>query len=199
MKAEMYYEIYGISGILKLCIYYVRTHFFYNHVKLIRFPIEIRGKEFIDFGQRLTTGKYCRIEAWSYYSRNKLISFGEGVEIGDFVHISAVNRVRIGNNVLIASKVYISDINHGNYSAGPYNFELSPKRQPLSFKPVEIEDNVWIGESVCVMPGVVIGRGSVIGAMSCVTKSIPPYSIAVGNPAKIIKKLDLKDGLWKRI
>lgn len=195
----MYYDIYGVIGVFKLCAFYIRTHLFFKHVKLIRFPIEIRGKKFIDFGRKLTTGKCCRIEAWPYYNKSKLISLGEGVEIGDFVHISAVNKVVIGNNVLIASKVYISDINHGNYSSGIYDFTLIPKKQPLSFNPVEIEDNVWIGENVCVMPGVVIGRGSVVGAMSCVTKSIPPYSMAVGNPAKVIKKLDLEDGIWKTI
>ena len=53
---------------------------------------------------------------------------------------------------------------------------------------VVIEDNVWLGDNVCVLPGVTIGKGSVIGANSVVTHSIPPYSIAVGTPAKIVLK-----------
>ena len=53
--------------------------------------------------------------------------------------------------------------------------------------PVIIEDDVWIGARVCILPGVVIGKGSVIGACAVVSKSIPPYSVAVGNPAKVVK------------
>lgn len=58
----------------------------------------------------------------------------------------------------------------------------------MDYKPIVIEDDVWIAARVNVMAGVTIGKGSVIGAGSVVTKDIPPYSIAVGTPAKVIKK-----------
>jgi lipopolysaccharide O-acetyltransferase len=100
--------------------------------------------------------------------------------------------------VLIASKVFISDINHGCYSGLPQDSPFSkPNDRELSTKPVLIEENVWIGENVCVMPGVTIGFGTIIGAGSVVTKSIPAYSIAVGNPAKVIKKYNLLNKIWE--
>lgn len=54
-------------------------------------------------------------------------------------------------------------------------------------KPVIIEDNVWIGARVCILPGVTIGEGSVIGACAVVPKSVPPYSVVIGNPARVVK------------
>jgi acetyltransferase-like isoleucine patch superfamily enzyme len=63
-------------------------------------------------------------------------------------------------------------------------------------KPIIIEDNVWIGESVSILPGVRIGRGSVIGSNSVVTRSVPAYSIAAGCPAKTIKKYDRTSNAW---
>jgi lipopolysaccharide O-acetyltransferase len=64
---------------------------------------------------------------------------------------------------------------------------------------VVIGDNVWIGESVCVLPGVSIGEGCIIGALSVVTKSIPAYSIAVGSPARVVKQFDFEQNKWKKI
>lgn len=61
------------------------------------------------------------------------------------------------------------------------------KQGMTEIRPVHIEDDVWIGARVCILPGVTIGKGSVIGACAVVSKSIPPYSVAVGNPAKVVK------------
>jgi lipopolysaccharide O-acetyltransferase len=58
---------------------------------------------------------------------------------------------------------------------------------------------VWIGESVCILPGVRIGSGSIVGAGSVVTKSIPKDSIAVGNPARVVKVYDRQIGLWRKL
>ena len=108
--------------------------------------------------------------------------------------------MEIGNHVLIASRVFISDINHGNFREGEmFDLSVSPEKQTLFFDPVRIEDNVWIGESVCILPGVTIGKHSVVGALSCVTKSIPPYSIAVGNPARVVKQYNFQTCSWERV
>ncbi|WP_279145834.1 DapH/DapD/GlmU-related protein, partial [Clostridium tyrobutyricum] len=64
-------------------------------------------------------------------------------------------------------------------------------------KEVVIEDDVWIGEMVCILPGVRIGKGSIIGAGAIVTKNIPKYSIAVGNPAKVVKNYNFNDKVWR--
>jgi len=124
-----------------------------------------------------------------------------GFEINDYVHIGAINSVTIGNNVLIASKVFISDHNHGFYGIdGKHDHpDTIPKDRELSCAPVVIGDNVWIGEFVSVLPGVTIGDGSIIGSMSVVTKNIPPYSIAIGSPAKVIKQFDATTKTWLRI
>ncbi|KAA6328149.1 putative acetyltransferase [termite gut metagenome] len=201
MTLKTYFKIYGLIGIIKLAVNYIRTKIFHKEILLVRFPIEVRGKRQIEWGTRLTTGVRCRIEAFPYRHSSKLIKFGTRVEIGDFVHIAALENVIIGNHVLIGSKVYISDIQHGSYigNKGDSNPEEIPRNRKLSCKPVEIQDNVWIGESVSVMPGVTIGKSSIIGANSVVTKSIPAYSIAVGNPAKVIKQYDFVIGKWVKI
>jgi len=113
------------------------------------------------------------------------------------VHIAAGEKVVIGNDVLIASRVFISDLNHGSYSGEEQDSPLTKPNERLLFtKPVHIKDNVWIGENVCILPGVTIGRGCVIGSMSVVTKSIPDYSIAVGIPAKVVKQYDFETNRW---
>jgi len=162
----------------------------------------MRGRKYISLGRGLTTGRYCRIEAYpdddlSDASDARVI-IGEGVQINDFVHITGVSRVSIGNGVLIASRVFISDSDHGVYggSGGHSSPDIPPALRPVTAKPVIIEDNVWIGENVSVLSGVTIGKGSVIGTGSVVTKDIPAYSIAVGIPAYVIKKYDFKSEKW---
>jgi lipopolysaccharide O-acetyltransferase len=143
----------------------------------------------------------CRIEAHPPDNYKDLcIIFGENVEINDYVHIAAHKRIEIGNNVLIAGKIFITDLNHGSYGKNDIHDspEILPNDRQLSAEPVIIEDNVWIGEFVSILPGVRIGKGSIIGTMSVVSKSIPEYCIAAGSPAKIIKRYDFNLGKWIR-
>ena len=196
------YVIYGFLGIIRMFYYLIKTKLFFPKSRLIRSPIEIRGKRFIDFGSNLTTGTGCRIEAFPFYSKNILIKFGDNVEINDYVHIASISSVVLGNNVLVASKVYISDIQHGCYSGEDQEHSspnLMPNDRPLTSKPINIEDNVWLGESVSVMPGVTIGKGTIIGANSVVSKSLPANVIAVGSPAKPIKKFNFETHKWEKI
>ena len=108
-----------------------------------------------------------------------VLKFGNNVQINDYVHIGAVENITIGNNVLIASKVFITDHNHGCYNGEIQDTpdSIVMKRKIYS-NPVFIEDNVWLGEFVCILPGVKIGKNSIIGSMSVVTKNIPENSIA---------------------
>ena len=114
------------------------------------------------------------------------------VFIGDncfFNHNTILNggkekaKLIIGNNVQTGPNVSIYAYNHHFSSV-----EMSIMSQGYDDFNVIIEDDVWIGAHSVVLPGVTIGRGSVIGAGSVVTKNIPQYSIAVGNPARVIKK-----------
>ena len=168
--------------------------------RLIRFPFDLRGKRYIDFGLGLTTGVGCRIEAFSDDGQ-KTMKFGRNVQLNDYVHISSMKQVVIGDNVLIAGKVYISDNAHGYY--GGTREDTSPDIIPIERKydisSVIIEENTWIGENVVVLPNTVIGRGSVIGANSVVKGYIPPYSIAVGAIAKVIKKYNFETQKWEKI
>lgn len=195
------FETYGFWGMIKMFWFLIHTKVQFPHSRMIRLPIDIRGKKFIDFGTNLTTGKGCRIEAFPFFEEKIMIQFGDYVEINDYVHIAAASSVNIGNNVLIASKVYISDIDHGIYSGNlPHdNPSNPPGNRALSAKPVVIEENVWIGESVSILSGVVIGKGSIIGANSVVTKSIPEGVIAVGVPAKPIKRYCSNTKSWELI
>ncbi|HZK12028.1 MAG TPA: DapH/DapD/GlmU-related protein [Atribacterota bacterium] len=182
---------YSFFGIIRLFNDLLYTKLFFPTSRLIRRPFYIRGKKYINLGSQLTTGVGCRLDAFPKSSK-VCIQFGQDVQINDYVHIGAIDSIYIGNNVLIASKVFITDHNHGLY--GHLGIHSHPDTPPvlreLSIAPVIIEDNVWIGEFVSILLGVTIGKGSVIGTMSVVTKSIPPYSIAVGSPAKVIKRFD---------
>lgn len=188
---------YTLSSFFILAYQTLLTRLFYPSSRLIRRPFYIRGKQYIDLGHNLTTGVGCRIDAFQKESK-KVIKIGTDVQFNDYVHIGAIESVVIGNRVLIASKVFITDHNHGSYGMNNNHSDplIPPLLRDLSSAPVVIEDDVWIGEFVAILPGVTIGKGSIIGAMSVVTKNIPEYSIAIGNPAKVIKRYDFERCKW---
>lgn len=191
---------YNFFGKLKVLFSFLYTKLFHSKARLIRLPFDFRNGKFIDLGNGITTGIGCRLEA--YPSGGEIVMrFGDNVQMNDYVHITAMNEVRIGNNVLLASKIYISDCTHGSY-AGDEN-DSSPLSIPIdrnySIKSVIIEDNVWLGEFVSVLPGVTIGKGTIVGANSVVSKSLPANVIAVGAPAKPIKMYNFETERWDKI
>jgi lipopolysaccharide O-acetyltransferase len=164
----------------------------------------IIGLSNIKLGKNFTAGKHLWIESVLSHRNNQynpLLVIKDNVSVSDFVHIGATNYIEIGNNVLLASNIYISDHNHGFYSGTSHSLPTeAPNYREVSCNcRTIIEDNVWIGEMVCVLPGVRIGHGSVIGAGSIVTKDIPENCIAVGNPARVIKKYDFTCNQWLEI
>jgi acetyltransferase-like isoleucine patch superfamily enzyme len=189
---------YGLLGCLRLFFSLIYTKLFFKNARLIRLPFDIRNRKHIEIGDGLTAGFGCRIEAFPQKNEGgKILMFGANVEMNDYVHIAAGEKIIIGNDVLIASKVFISDLNHGSYKGKECDSPLSiPNSRRLSTEPVIINDNVWLGEGVCVMAGVTIGVGCIIGASSVVTKNIPDYCIAVGSPAKVIKQFDFDKKEW---
>ena len=163
---------------------------------------QIVGLKFITIGASFRAGAQFRLEAFSKYGVQAFsprVVIKDNVEIHDFVHIGATNYVEIGNDVLVASKVYISDHNHGFYSGDDQSDpEIPPAQRPIDCeRRVIIEDKVWLGEFVSVLPGVTIGRGSIIGANSVVTRDIPPFCIAVGSPARVVKRYDPVGKRWE--
>jgi lipopolysaccharide O-acetyltransferase len=191
---------YNFFQKIQLIYFVIRTKIICRKVRLIRFPIELRGKKYIDFGSNLTTGVGCRLDAFSE-TKEKTVRFGMNVQINDYVHICAMQQVSIGNNVLMASHIYISDNSHGSYKGNTEDTspDIAPINRSYYKSPVMIEDNVWIGEGVVVLPGVRIGKSAIIGANAVVTKNIPDYCIAIGNPAKIIKKYNSETKHWEKI
>lgn len=115
-----------------------------------------------------------------------------GSRIGDFAHIYATNEIVIEENVLTANFVYISDTNH-EYS----DINLPILKQPIRNSKVRIGEGSWLGEHVSVC-GASIGKHCIIGANSVVTKDIPDYCVAVGTPAKIIKRYCFDENKWKK-
>ena len=155
-------------------------------------PLIYMGLNNVSIGNNFRAGERLKLRTfnnWEGKTYTPSIVIGDNVNIETDCHISAINKVSIGNNVLIASFVYISDHTHGNVNELGTPI-LPPLERPLFSKgPIIIEDDVWVGEKVSVMAGVHIGRGAIIGANSVVTKDIPAYAIAVGSPAKVIKIL----------
>lgn len=151
----------------------------------------VLGHRHIRLAGRFVALARNRIEAIDRHGNQRFtpqLLIGDDVSMEYDCHIGCVNEVRIGSRVLMASRVYISDHAHGGTTAE--DIALPPNARPvLSRGPVVIEDEVWLGEGVAVMPGVRIGRSSIIGANSVVTRDIPAYSVAVGAPAKVIKRL----------
>lgn len=98
-------------------------------------------------------------------------------------------KVSIGNNCFIAPNVSILTAGH------PIHFEIRNQEYEYAF-PITIEDNVWLGANVVINPNVTIGENSVIGSGSVVTKNIPPNSVAVGNPCKVIKQITDEDKMF---
>ncbi|MBA6326356.1 acetyltransferase [Colwellia sp. MB02u-6] len=186
---------YNIYSIFNLCMSMIYTKIFHHDAKLIRLPVVIRGSNNINFGKGFVSGRYCRLDALS--EKKEQIKFGNNCQINDSVHIAAINNIHIGNNVLIAGKVFITDHQHGNYSGENQSLpqEVASDRL-LSSGPVIIADNTWIGEGVVILPGVTIGENSIVGANSVVTKNIPMNAIACGNPAKVIKTFDPIEKCW---
>lgn len=187
---------YSIGEKISNAIALVYTKIFWRGARLIRKGCHIRGKRSISFKEGFTLGYGCRIECNGECDHVKLY-IGRNCVIGDYAHIVANNSVTIGNNVLMASRIFITDSNHGTYGGEECSspFE-NPNDRALSYKSVVIGDNVWIGENVCILPGVEIGNGCIIGAGAIVTKSVPDNCIVAGNPAKIIKEFDVEKNQW---
>lgn len=193
------FKRYSIYQLITLIINVIRTKFLFKEARIIRFPIDVRGKAFISVQKGFTTGVGCRLEAYPVQKKTVLF-IGENVQINDYVHITAMQNVIIGNNVLMASKIYISDCTHGSYKGDENDSDPKsiPSERILFSSPVNIKNNVWLGESVSVLPGVTIGEGTIVGANSVVSKSLPDNVIAVGSPARPIKKYNFESKKWEK-
>ena len=158
----------------------------------IKAPIYLKGAKYISLGDNFSADYRLRLEAWNEYRGERFdpqIIIGNNVSLNFDCHIGCINKIIIGDNVLMASKIFITDHFHGEII--PEILDIPPVMRNLFSKgPVIIEDNVWIGEGVVILPNVRIGKNSIIGANSVITKDVVPNSVVAGNPARIIKTLN---------
>jgi acetyltransferase-like isoleucine patch superfamily enzyme len=161
-------------------------------------PIFTHKPEYIQLGNRVSIGPYCRIEAHPAQPGSRLltpvVTIGHRVRIEHGVNISGQCALSIEDDVLIAGGCYISDNNHSIDPEGPRYLD-----QPLTSAPTVIGKGAWLGQNVCILAGSFIGERSIIGAGSVVNGHIPSYSIAVGAPARVVKKYNFESKQWVRV
>lgn len=155
----------------------------------------LEGTEHISIGKDCYFGQRTELSALENHFNQKLtpcLTIRDHVRCVGGCRITCAGNISIEDDVLLGPEVFITDHNHGmdpNYRGGYSS-------QPLIIKDVRIGKGVWLGQRVCVMPGVTIGEHSIIGANSVVTKDIPPYTIAVGSPAKAVKTWNDENNEW---
>ena len=153
--------------------------------------LALLGPQFMEIGDRVLIGRQARLEAIGEDNGVKL-KIGTRSRIGPYAHLGAAQSLVIGERVGIASGVLIIDHDHdfrdpqkGYYGTGY-----------LLASPVVIKDGAWLGERAIVLKGVTIDEGAIVGAGALVNRDIPAYSIAVGVPAKVVRRYDFDRGEW---
>jgi acetyltransferase-like isoleucine patch superfamily enzyme len=146
-------------------------------------PKSIRSK--IIFGNDVYVSRLCRLTGGSSKDYTGEVLIGDSVHIGQSCFFDGTGKLRVGKDSVLGPNVSLLTANH----------EFKDPSIPIRYqgavaKTINVEEDVWLGAHVIVLGEVTIGKGSVIGAGSVVTKDIPPYSIAVGNPARVVGKRD---------
>ena len=159
----------------------------------------IHGAQYITIGDNCAFSDGIYLTAWDCFTTvvngeehtQKFlpnITIGDHCNFGAFNHITCINKIVIGDGVLTGKWVTITDNSHG--TTDMECLQIRPTNRKLFSKgPVIISENVWIGDKATILPGVTIGEGVVVAANAVVTKDIPAYCVAAGNPAKVIRKL----------
>ncbi|MBX7138378.1 MAG: acyltransferase [Oligoflexia bacterium] len=143
--------------------------------------LDVRGE-----AGAITVGDHCIISRFSTIAaKNGRITLGPGVNIGSYCRVATESLVEFGSSVLVGAFCYI----------GPGNHQLGTDGTPLIAMEMEkkggvkIGDNAWLGTHVTVVDGVTIGEGAIVGAHALVRDDVPPWTVAAGVPAKVIKQI----------
>lgn len=166
----------------------------FGQQSVICFPANtIFNEKYIHIGSNTMIGPQCTLSAGMVPGQQciseRIVSIGDRCLIGKGSGIVGHFSIEIGNDVWTGHNVYITDQNHGYEDV-----TLPISRQTMPEKPVKIGNGSWIGYGAVVLPGADIGEHVVIGANSVVTGPIPSYCVAVGSPAKVIRRY--VDGRW---
>jgi carbonic anhydrase/acetyltransferase-like protein (isoleucine patch superfamily) len=149
---------------------------------VLQLPIRLNGEHRIAVGDDVFVGA----GSWLQTLGDGELEIGSGTSIAGNCVLSAATTVRLGEKVLLARNVYISDHIHAYRDPGRAVLEQGLDR----VEGVNIGDGAWLGQNVVVCPGVRIGQGAVIGANAVVVDDIPAFSLAVGAPAKVVREFD---------
>jgi lipopolysaccharide O-acetyltransferase len=165
--------------------------------------VRLRGLSRIRMGEDFAAGESLWLEAITRYNDQEFsptIVIGQHVRISHFVHIAATHHVEIGDDVLMGSKVMITDHNHGQYSREHTSPHVAPTLRPLDVdRSVFIGRKVWLSDGVVVTAGASIGEGSIIGANSVVQGNIPAFCMASGLPATVRRIFNQTTKQWCKV
>ena len=153
--------------------------------------MRLKGEKYISVGDGTFIDSGVQLTAWDSHNGLRFtpsITIGDRCAIRNNAHITAINSITIGDDLLTGTNVLITDNSHGMATREHMSLPFT-ERPMVSKGPVVIGNKVWLGNNVCVMPGVTIGDGAIIGANSVVTHDVPAYAVAAGIPARVIKQL----------
>jgi len=192
---ELYRRLAGLYWLIKSQLIYRSILGELGARSRIIQPLNLRNADNMFLGSGVLIQKHSWLLTLPLLDKPRpKLTIGDGTLIGYFCHITCVDRVEIGRKVLIADRVHISDNSHA--FADP---NIPIMDQPVVSKgPVSIGDGTWLGENVSVL-SCRIGRNCVIGANAVVTRDIPDFCVAVGMPARIIKRFDPQSGIWESV
>lgn len=196
-KLQKVWRYFKCVLILKQEIGFIIKNKFYefgSNSTILKPYLQLSGYKNIKIGHNTTILTNSRLSVYGN-SNDINIQIGNDCSIGFGFSALASSQAKIiiGDNVLFASNILVTNENHG---INP-ELDIPYMSQSLSAKNVYIGNGCWIGEQVCILSGVSIGEKCIIGAGSVVTKSIPDYCIAAGNPAKVLKKYNFETKRWE--
>jgi acetyltransferase-like isoleucine patch superfamily enzyme len=150
----------------------------------IQYPVRLNGELGISIGADVFIASNCWLATYEHDGRRGSLEIGEGTRITGYCVLAAAASVSIGRSVLFARNVYVADHRHGFEDTSRPVLEQGF----AGVAPVEICDGAWLGQNVVVAPGVRIGVGAVVGANSFVREDVEDHSVAVGSPARIVRR-----------
>ena len=175
-------------------MFYKRSFKLFGKHSTISFPFQVNGAKFVSIGEKVHIHTNAWLLALPNHTSTPNLIIHDNTYIGRLVHIVCVNNITICKDVLISDKVYISDNLH-EYK----DINIPIKSQNIINKgDVVIGEHTWLGENVCVI-GSSVGKHCVVGANSVVVTDIPDYSVAVGSPAKVIKRFNKSTANWEKM
>jgi lipopolysaccharide O-acetyltransferase len=162
---------------------------------------QLLGVRHVQWGRDVSIRSRLWLEAVTRYAGEEfrpVIVIGDRTRFSEAVHITAIERVEIGKDVLLGSNIFIGDHQHGSYRGSSHSDPAQPPSdRPLVVRgPVIIEDRVWIADGAHIVGPCRIGEGAVVGAHALVRGDVPPRSMVAGAPARVIKVFDGASGQW---